>query len=225
MRTSPFENFGHPFVKRLPMIILTTVLSFGIIIPWFFMLISHSTLAKEVLDQKALLGDSFGVLTALFSGISLILVIGTLWLQNQEIQQSRRDFYTQIKNTALSDNLSRMAELERTLGDFNSPDPFRFHGITDDDLQKVGLTAKEFGYLVSNFTISGIYYRITQPDNEEPFKKDSYRYNILYNLLASNRDAWKLIRKMIMPSNYREKLDNTVLIIEAEQDRITALKP
>jgi hypothetical protein len=214
------------FLIRLPIIVFTTVLlSFIIFGPWLLMLRSHSTLAKEVLDQKALLGDSFGVLTALFSGISLILIIGTLWLQKEDIQQSRRDFDIQIKNTALSDNLSRMAELERTLGDFNSPDPFRFHGITDDDLQKVGLTAKEFGYLVSNFTISGIYYRITQPDNEEAFKKDSYRYNILYNLLASNRDAWKLIRKMLMPSHYLKKLDNTVLIIEAEQDRITALKP
>ena len=165
MRTSPFENFGHPFVKRLPMIILTTVLSFGIIIPWFVILISHSSLGETDLANKGLLGDSFGMLTALFSGISLILIIFTLWLQKEEIHQSRKDFDIQIKNTALSDNLSRMAELERTLGDFNSPDPFRFHGITDDDLQKVGLTAKEFGYLVSNFTISGIYYRITQPDN------------------------------------------------------------
>lgn len=211
-------------IKPVRIVFTAILLSFIIFVPWLLMLISHSTLAKEVLDEKALLGDSFGVLTALFSGMSLILIIGTLWLQYQEIQHSRRDFDIQIKNTALSDNLSRMAELERTLGDFNSPDPFRFHGITDDDLQKVGLTAKEFGYLVSNFTISGIYYRITQPDNDEAFKKNSYRYNILYNLLVSNRDTWKLIRKMLMPSNYLKKLDKTVLMIEAEQDRITALK-
>ena len=195
-------------------IIAFIALAFLIILLWFLFAVKLYFFT-ETINDLALIGDSFGSLNALFSGLGLVGVAVALALQLQELRQSRKDFEYQTYLTSLSEHLARVAELDRSLADI--PSALEFHNVSELDLKKAGLTAEEFAYLISSFTAGSTYYRLAVPDDKKAFAPDSYRYNMF--LSERTRKAWPLVRKLLMPSNYRDKLDATMRLISKNKSR------
>ena len=59
-------------------------------------------------------------------------------------------------------------------------------------------------HLLNNFTLGGTYYR-TSPQPELAFMPGSYRDEMCRS--PATRRAWPLLKRMIMPSPYRNHLD------------------
>lgn len=104
------------------------------------------------------------------------------------------------------------AQLERSLADI--PTAFRFHGITPEQLKEIGVTPEEFAYLVANFSAGHIFH-FGILNNTEPFERDGYRYTMLKT--QATRKAWPLIKRMIAPGKYGDKIEATIKAIEAEE--------
>lgn len=113
-------------------------------------------------------------------------------------------------------SLSSIINVELSLSKIKSA--FRFHGITDKKLEAAGITAEELAYLVSSFTAGGIYHRISGIPYiwlSTPFKEGTYRYEMCKS--SDTRKAWPLIKKMMNPSRFRDRIDNTIKKFEDKE--------
>jgi len=114
-----------------------------------------------------------------------------------------------------NDHLLSMIQVENTLQNVSSA--LRFHGIEVADLEKTGVSVNEFVYLLNSFTSASIYFADTDID-DRPFKKESYRYKMLLN--PDVQKVWPYLSKMIEPSKYKMKIENTLMEINKKQEKI-----
>ena len=101
-----------------------------------------------------------------------------------------------------------MIQIENTLRNVSLA--LRFHGIEVADLEKTGVSVNEFVYLLNSFTSSSILY--FSDIDDRPFKKESYRYRMVSH--PDVQKAWVYPDKMIEPSNYKTKIENTLREID-----------
>ena len=108
-------------------------------------------------------------------------------------------------------NHNALVSVEARLADV--PSALRFHGIDPSDLSKHGLTDGEFAYSVNSFSVGGTYYR-TAPKPEWMLRPGTY-YHEMCRAEATRR-AWPLLRRMLQPSPYRERLDSVFKELDRE---------
>ncbi len=130
--------------------------------------------------------------------ISIISFVLTIWFNHRQL------------GVQSLTSLSHMINLERSIS--NIPSAFRFHGITELQIIDADITPEELAYLVSSITAGGIYHRTHSPNCSKPFPADSYRYNMCKT--EEFRKAWPLVKKMMNGSNYIQKIDKTIKLIE-----------
>ena len=133
------------------------------------------------------------------SGSALIVALLALWQASlaNKAQQASSAWLTQ---------LSEIVEVEARLGEL--PEALRFHGMSKEELDQAGLTPQEFAYLLNSFTLGGIRDRQLYPILRAPFGVDSYRYRMCKS--KETRKAWPLVRKLMNPSDFVERVDLTI---------------
>lgn len=108
--------------------------------------------------------------------------------------------------------LQSFVELERSIADV--PSALRFHGVTLEMLNDVGVTPDEFAYLVANFSAGYIHHFGVTPNSSAAADPSSYRYNLLKS--ESTRKVWPLIKLMMGSGKYIEMIEATIAVIEKE---------
>ena len=53
------------------------------------------------------------------------------------------------------------------------------------------------------------------PNSKTPYPKDGYRYTLLKS--KDTRKAWPLLKRMMVPSNYIDKIEATLHQIQKEE--------
>lgn len=139
------------------------------------------------------------MLSDVFSGLALIVALLALWQASlaNKAQQASSAWLTQ---------LSEIVEVEARLGEL--PEALRFHGMSKEELDQAGLTPKEFAYLLNNLTLGGIRDRIHHPNLRTPFGAGSYRYRMCKS--KETRKAWPLVRRLMNPSAFVDRVDLTI---------------
>lgn len=146
--------------------------------------------------------------SVLISLSALIISIGSIvW----SIHIGRRRM-----NAAELAALSHVANIEQTLGQV--PSALKFHGITEEALKKADIRSEELAYLLASFTAGAIYHGTKAQKKMETFEDDSYRYVMCKS--EATRKAWPIIKQMMNPSDYRDKIDNTISLIHNETKKI-----
>lgn len=146
--------------------------------------------------------NTISILVPVLSSLATLLV--------SSIYYNRRMRYARLTN------LSSIVQIEYSLRDI--PLAYRFHGITQKEIRKAGITPQELAYLVANFT-AGRIYDVSSYSMASHFTEDNYRYKLLQQ--PSTRRAWPLIKRMMTEDKYIKKLERTISIIEninTEQD-------
>ncbi len=141
----------------------------------------------------------------IFSAFALFLSVTALvWTIISNLEKN--------KNFAIASCFSLMAQAESMLKDV--PSALKFHTISTEDLESIGLSPQEFTYLLVNFTSAGVFYRINHPNDISPFPKGSYRHTMLE--APETRKAWPLLKKVINPEigTYGKKIEATIKKIE-----------
>jgi len=139
----------------------------------------------------------------IFSTIAVILSI-TSFVWNIRINRKREI------DSALALNHSATINIESRLADI--PSALKFHGINEDELIKYGVSSKEFAYLLNNFTMGSTYHIILKT-KDRIFKKGSYRYNMCIS--EATRNVWPLLKRMLEPSQYRDRIEATIKMYES----------
>jgi hypothetical protein len=139
------------------------------------------------------------MISDVISGLALIAALLALW------QASLANKAQQASSTWLS-HLSEIVEVEARLGEF--PEALRFHGMSKEELDQAGLTPQEFAYLLNSFTLGGTWDRILHPSLRTPFGVDTYRYRMCKS--KETRKAWPLVKKLMNPSDFVDRVDLTI---------------
>lgn len=137
---------------------------------------------------------------------ALVVSLIALWHANQLHRRS------ESSDTLLA-HLSDIVQVESRLA--NLPDALRFHGLSINELEEIDVTAEEFAYLLNSFTIGGVWHRILDKGVTSPFAPGSYRHTMC--LSPHTRKAWPLIRKMMNPSEFVNRVDRTITLIEEKK--------
>lgn len=103
--------------------------------------------------------------------------------------------------------------IERVIAD--SPSVLKFHGITEEDLEKIQISSKELSYLICIFTAGGITARSLNDKNESPFEKDDYFRKLLES--PETRNAWSLIQNILSKSHYKKRIIATIDLINKNE--------
>lgn len=144
--------------------------------------------------------------TELISLAAIIISFGSIvW----SIHIGRRQI-----NAAELASLSHVVDIERTLGEV--PTALKFHGITIEEMKKADIEPKELAYLLSSFTAGAIYHGTKVQRKIKTFQVGSYRYEMCKS--EATRKAWPIIKRMMNPSNYRDKIDSTINLIHNKKD-------
>jgi len=126
--------------------------------------------------------------------------------------------YTAVSNrrqefvTGRLSNLASVSDIELMIADH--PQLLEFHGISSQELEVAQVSGREVAYLLSSFTAGRMYYSADKARSVKPFERESYRYSMLKS--PQTRRAWPIIRKMMEPDSYRDKIDITIQMIEEE---------
>jgi hypothetical protein len=113
-------------------------------------------------------------------------------------------------------NIESLATAESML--LSIPNALRFEGITEDDLdtlKQAGITLEEAAYLLIKFKAGARQFIISRRRDPSPYSPGDYRYITLTN--PQTRVAWKVLRKALSDSVFKEKMDATVDLIEKLQ--------
>lgn len=163
--------------------------------------------------------------STIISGLLGMLAVGVAWFLNYIFVYSKQlDYnaqqlkhYSQQLNNATLVNLSSIVQVERSIGSIEKTNAFRFHGITDEEINDAGVTKEELAYLVASFTAGRIYDACVFPEVSmtEPLKNTHYRYKMLAQ--PETRKAWHLIARMMTADSYIKKLELTKDEIENQQ--------
>ncbi len=125
---------------------------------------------------------------------------------------SVRTSLRQREGSAIAANLISLSQVEASIAEV--PSALRFHGIELTDLEEGGITPEEFAYLLSNFTLGGVYYR-SSPKAKHMIEPGTYRYEMCQ--AEATRKIWPVLRRMISPSPYRDALDQVFLELDKSQ--------
>jgi hypothetical protein len=136
------------------------------------------------------------------SFLSLVFSAVALW-------QTRRS----VRASTLIGHLSEIVQVESRLGEL--PSALRFHGLTKENLNKAGIDGPEFAYLLNSFTLASVRQDILRPKIRSVFPRESYRYQMC--LSKDTRKAWPLIKKLMNPSPFVDRIDRTIKSIEKEE--------
>ncbi|MDO9528330.1 MAG: hypothetical protein Q7J27_04130 [Syntrophales bacterium] len=117
-------------------------------------------------------------------------------------------------NAAELASLSHVVNIEQTLGQI--PTALKFHGITPEEMEEADIEPKEVAYLLSSFTAGGIYHGTKAQKKIKTFEVGSYRYDMCKS--EATRKAWPIIKRMMNPSNYRDKINATINLIHNKKD-------
>lgn len=141
--------------------------------------------------------------------MSLILPVLAIVISVVSLSWSVRTSLRQREVSAIIANGTSLSQVESTLG--NIPGALRFHGIDPHDLEDIGISPKEFAYLVSNFTLGGVYYRSTSKTRYR-IAPGTYRYQMCQSDMT--RRAWPTLRRMLSPGSYRDALDQAFALLD-----------
>lgn len=113
---------------------------------------------------------------------------------------------SQSEHDALQSNVSLLVDVWARIGSTSSI--LRFHGVTEDDLKAVDITADELAYLIASFEAAGYYYeRIDKGTG--PFRSDSLRYRMCAS--EATRKAWPLLKRFFLGSPaYLARIEKTI---------------
>jgi hypothetical protein len=159
-------------------------------------------------EEKILL---INTLVAFLSAVGTLVYVVLTFLMVRTTYRSAKSSERAVENLKEA-NLSPIAEVEKMLGDI--PTALEFHGIREEELAEHGLSASEFAYLVASFTVGGTYHRALEPDSRTPFKEGTYRYNMC--LSQKTQDAWPLLKRMLNPTPFRDRIEATFGEIKAK---------
>lgn len=132
---------------------------------------------------------------------SLVLSVVAILISLQIRSINRKQY--ELNSFAIKE--AKFIDIEYQICD--SPELLRFHGIDHSEIEAVGLSPKEFSYLLANFTAGGIRARA---HNEKYDDIEITEYRMVMLKSKSTREAWPLIRKMMNDSAYRRKIDDLV---------------
>jgi hypothetical protein len=135
------------------------------------------------------------------------LIIAIISLVHTIISSRRQEFTAGRLN-----NLAAISDIERMIAD--NPQILELHGVSLQELEQSGITSNEIAYLLSSFTAGRLYYSSNDGGTVSPFEVGSYRYNMLSS--HRTRKAWPIIKKLMEPGKYRDKIDITIKEIEQE---------
>jgi hypothetical protein len=102
------------------------------------------------------------------------------------------------------------------------PSVLRFHGVSNEDLDAAGVTAKEFAYLVASFEAASVYYRFHEK-SPKPFKESSLRYKLLAT--PATRKAWPLLSRFFeADTSYRRKIETTLQLFDVDTNGANGIR-
>lgn len=128
-----------PYMKIKTSIILSLSIVVMIIASYLAILVYFSWPIEELsIRQAALLGDSFGIVNSLFSGLAFAGIIITIALQRQELNESRAVFKSQKFEDAFYRLLDFYKENLNDITDYNSNDSkLKGIGVLSDQIRKI----------------------------------------------------------------------------------------
>jgi hypothetical protein len=142
----------------------------------------------------------------LVSGLALFVAIFALW---HSVRASRRQ---ESSSTYLA-HLAEIVQVESRLGEL--PDALRFHGLRKEELERVGVTPQEFAYLVNSFTLGKAWHKVLTPEATTPYGVDSYRFHMCES--KEMRQVWPLVKRLLNPGPYVDRIDATIAQIEEKE--------
>jgi hypothetical protein len=123
-----------------------------------------------------------------------------------------------VKHESVHANMAALVELYNRIE--STPTILRFHGVSEEELNAAGLTAKEFAYLVASFEAASVYYRFHEKI-PKAFKQSSLRYRLLAN--PATRRAWPLLSRFFESDTaYRRKIDATLRLFDSPAEQTQA---
>ena len=144
--------------------------------------------------------------TLILSIVALVISISSLlWTIWFNLRRARVD--------PMLNYLSKLSDVERMIA--TTPSALKFHGIEERELVEAGITAQEFAYLVSSFTLGGAYHRAYMDNSQKPITPGTYRYTMCS--ADATRRAWPLLRRMMAHTPYRDQLEATIRIIHEQR--------
>ena len=113
----------------------------------------------------------------------------------------------QAKVNAMNTYLAQLVSIESQIA--KTPSVLRFHGLDARDLIDHDVSAEEFSYLVTTFTLGGVWYKAFESSEDiGPYKPGEYRYDICAS--PATQKAWPLLKRMMEDTPYRKKIDATI---------------
>jgi hypothetical protein len=125
-----------------------------------------------------------------------------------------------IRASTLAAHMSAIVQVESRLAEL--PDALRFHGLSVEDLKAAGIEPCEFAYLLNSFTLGSIRQRILSRWDRRAFPSGDYRYQMC--LAKETRRAWPLVKKLMNPGAFVDRIDRTIEKIE-KQEALSLLRP
>jgi hypothetical protein len=179
----------------LPFFLVFTV--FGIYL--FLILFSVWPIERTTLNNAGVFGDSFGLLTSLFSGLAFAGLLVTIWQQKEDLMLTRKE----ISDQHFENVLFKMLEIHNTI-------------IMDIDLRKKNSSSKADGSIAGLVIASGrdcfsLFYKrldetyqknISEKNDESQYVKEIYMlfwkqhqkdlshyFRYLYNIFKFIKDS------------------------------------
>ena len=82
----------------------------------------------------------------------------------------------QHEQERLNQNIALLTEIKMKLAEM--PEAFRFHGVSEKDMEEHDITEKELAYLIANFMVGQVYYETIDNNPAKPFGENDYRAQI-----------------------------------------------
>lgn len=157
------------------------------------------------------LGDYIGgIVNPLISLIGLLAVVWTLRSNVVILGEMQR----QLRAQMFAESELQFVTLEQLFA--KVPSALKFHGINESELKEAGVTPDEFAYLMANFTAGGVNVRALWEEDIKPFEKGDYYRTMMESI--HTRKAWPIIRQLMAPSPYKERLQATYDVIRKETE-------
>jgi hypothetical protein len=129
------------------------------------------------------------------AAMALLISITGFWVARREAQRAPMINY-----------LSALSSVEAQIA--KTPTVLKFHGIDPGELERRGVSAEEFAYLVTSFTLGGVWHTAYWWQRGKTYKRGDYRYAIC--AAEATRKAWPLLRKMMEKTPYRDRIEATI---------------
>jgi len=132
------------------------------------------------LTQRALLGDSFGSLNAMFSGFALLGVLYTIIQQSKELELQRTELKMQRNEFTLTRITNVIYNQIRLLNEILSQLEFQYYS-QGEVIQEKG----KKGIDLFQLSLNKVYQEVKQNKSED-YLNSSHPYNTLINLIKPN---------------------------------------